>query len=57
VIEAFRDAYMNGFHVAVAVAASILLAAAFVANRFIPGRAALRAAAEAQVPGEPVVTH
>jgi EmrB/QacA subfamily drug resistance transporter len=57
VIEAFRDAYMSGFHVAVAVAASILLAAAFVANRFIPGRAALRAAAEAQVPGEPVVTH
>ena len=54
VIGAFREAYMNGFHVAVAVAASILLAAAFVANRFIPGRSALRASE--RLPGEPVPT-
>jgi hypothetical protein len=56
VIGAFREAYMNGFHVAVAVAGAILLAAAFVANRYIPGRAAVRAAAEVPVTGEPVPT-
>jgi EmrB/QacA subfamily drug resistance transporter len=36
---AFREAYMSGFHLAVLIAASILLTAAVVANRFIPGRA------------------
>jgi predicted MFS family arabinose efflux permease len=38
-VRAFQDAYMSGFHVAAVIAAGILLAAAVVANRFIPGRA------------------
>jgi EmrB/QacA subfamily drug resistance transporter len=50
VIAAFRDAYMSGFHIAVAVAAAVLLSAAFVANRFIPGRAALASARAASDP-------
>jgi EmrB/QacA subfamily drug resistance transporter len=37
-VDAFRDAYMSGFHLAVLVAGLILLTAAVVANRFIPGR-------------------
>jgi hypothetical protein len=36
---AFREAYMSGFHLAVLIAGAILLIAAVVANRFIPGRA------------------
>jgi hypothetical protein len=48
---------MSGFHIAVAVAASILLAAAFVAYRYIPGRKALQAAAEAPIGTEPVAAH
>jgi len=44
VIGAFREAYMSGFHLAVGVAAAILLTAAVVANRFVPGRDAARAA-------------
>jgi hypothetical protein len=36
---AFREAYMSGFHLAVLIAGSVLLTAAVVANRFIPGRA------------------
>jgi hypothetical protein len=36
---AFRDAYMSGFHLALFIAGMILLAAAVVANRLIPGRA------------------
>jgi EmrB/QacA subfamily drug resistance transporter len=50
---AFRDAYMSGFHLALLIAAVVLLTAAVVANRFIPGRthaeeihAAARARAE-----------
>ena len=38
-VQAFRDGYMSGFHLAVVIAGGILLAAAVVANRFIPGRA------------------
>jgi EmrB/QacA subfamily drug resistance transporter len=38
VAEAFKSAYMTGFHRALFLAALVLLAAAFVANRFIPGR-------------------
>jgi EmrB/QacA subfamily drug resistance transporter len=48
-VDAFRDAYMSGFHLALAIAALVLLTAAVVANRFIPGRAhaaEIRAAAE-----------
>jgi EmrB/QacA subfamily drug resistance transporter len=36
--DAFRDAYMSGFHLALAIAAAVLATAAVVANRFIPGR-------------------
>jgi EmrB/QacA subfamily drug resistance transporter len=36
---AFRDAYMSGFHLALLIAGLVLLTAAVVANRFIPGRA------------------
>jgi EmrB/QacA subfamily drug resistance transporter len=36
---AFRAAYMSGFHLALLIAGLILLTAAVVANRFIPGRA------------------
>ncbi|MDQ4109222.1 MAG: MFS transporter [Actinomycetota bacterium] len=36
---AFREAYMSGFHLAVLIAGLVLLTAAVVANRFIPGRA------------------
>ncbi|HSL10510.1 MAG TPA: MFS transporter [Actinomycetota bacterium] len=57
VVGAFREAYMSGFRVAIAVAACVMLAAAFVANRFIPGRSSMRAAADAPAPGEPVVAH
>jgi EmrB/QacA subfamily drug resistance transporter len=37
--SAFKSAYMSGFHRAIAVAAVVLLVAAVVANRFMPGRA------------------
>jgi hypothetical protein len=37
--QAFRDGYMSGFHLAAVIAGATLLAAALVANRFIPGRA------------------
>ena len=53
VIGAFREAYMNGFRLAVAAAASVLLAAAFVANRYIPGRGSMRSGTEARPEGEP----
>ncbi|HET9673132.1 MAG TPA: MFS transporter [Actinomycetota bacterium] len=38
-VAAFRDAYMSGFHLALAIAAAVLATAAVVANRFLPGRA------------------
>jgi EmrB/QacA subfamily drug resistance transporter len=37
-VAAFRDAYMSGFHLALAIAAAVLATAAVIANRFIPGR-------------------
>ena len=37
-VDAFRDAYMSGFHLALGLAAAVLIVAAVVANRFIPGR-------------------
>jgi EmrB/QacA subfamily drug resistance transporter len=37
--KAFGDAFMSGFRVALIVAGCVLLLAAVVANRFIPGRA------------------
>ncbi|HYF11924.1 MAG TPA: MFS transporter [Actinomycetota bacterium] len=42
VLQAFQDAFMSGFRVSLVVAGIVLLAAAFVANRFIPGRVAHR---------------
>jgi hypothetical protein len=38
VVNAFANSFMDGFHVALFVGGMVLLAAAFVANRFIPGR-------------------
>jgi EmrB/QacA subfamily drug resistance transporter len=39
--QAFADAFMSGFRVALVVAGAVLLVAAIVANRFIPGRQAV----------------
>lgn len=53
--QAFGDAFMSGFRVALVVAGTALLLAALVANRFIPGRDAAPAtapAAEVPVPVE-----
>jgi EmrB/QacA subfamily drug resistance transporter len=36
---AFQESYMSGFHLALLIAGLVLLTAAVVANRFIPGRA------------------
>jgi hypothetical protein len=44
VAAAYREAFMSGFHLAVAIGGLVLLTAALVANRFIPGRAATREA-------------
>ena len=38
---AYGNAFMSGFHVALLFAGAVLIAAAYVANRFIPGREAL----------------
>jgi EmrB/QacA subfamily drug resistance transporter len=48
--KAFADAYMTGFHTAMLFAGTVLMIAAFIANRFIPGREGIaehHAAAEA----------
>lgn len=42
VVEAFRESFMSGFRLAVIVGGLVLLVAALVANRFIPGRAHAR---------------
>lgn len=39
VAQAFRESFMSGFRVALLVGGLVLLVAAIVANRFIPGRA------------------
>jgi EmrB/QacA subfamily drug resistance transporter len=49
--KAFGDAFLSGFRVALMVAGIVLLVAAFVANRFIPGHHATR---EARRIAEPV---
>jgi hypothetical protein len=41
VVQAFDQAFMAGFHVALGIGGVVLLVAAFVANRFIPGRDAV----------------
>jgi MFS family permease len=38
VVEAFRTSWMSGFRLSLVVAGAVLLVAAIVANRFIPGR-------------------
>jgi EmrB/QacA subfamily drug resistance transporter len=38
VVEAFRQSWMSGFRLSLVVAGAVLLVAAIVANRFIPGR-------------------
>jgi EmrB/QacA subfamily drug resistance transporter len=42
VAEAFRQSFMSGFRVSLFLGGLVLLAGAFVANRFIPGRDAAR---------------
>jgi EmrB/QacA subfamily drug resistance transporter len=49
---AFNDAFMAGFHTALTAGGLVLIVAAFVANRFIPGREALRE--EPQLERQPV---
>jgi MFS family permease len=51
--EAFGRSFMDGFHLALLVAGGVLLAAAVVANRFIPGRARAPGRPEAAVEGAP----
>jgi EmrB/QacA subfamily drug resistance transporter len=50
--RAFGDAFLSGFQVALVVAGVALLAAAVVANRFIPGREAVRAAMSSDASAE-----
>ena len=52
VLVAFKDAFMQGFHPALVFAGCILLIAAVIANRFIPGRETI-AAANAAAAGQP----
>ena len=40
--QAFGDAFMSGFRLALLVAGVVLLVAALIANRFIPGRETVR---------------
>jgi hypothetical protein len=47
--QAFGDAFMSGFRLALVVAGMALLTAAWIANRFIPGREAVQ---PLHVPGE-----
>jgi len=39
VVQAFRDSFMSGFRLSLLVGGIVLLVAAVIANRFIPGRA------------------
>jgi len=41
VFGAYREAFMSGFHVATVIGGLVLLTAAVIANRFIPGREAM----------------
>jgi EmrB/QacA subfamily drug resistance transporter len=45
---AYGKAFMSGFHLALLFAGTVLMVAAYVANRFIPGREALVPAAETE---------
>ena len=52
VVAAFRESWMSGFRVSLLVAGLVLLVAAVVANRFIPGRAHAREVTAAARVGE-----
>jgi DHA2 family integral membrane protein (MFS transporter) len=52
--QAFGDAFMSGFRIALLVAGAVLVIAAVVANRFIPGREAVAARAPEAAVGEQV---
>ncbi|MGA9161399.1 MAG: MFS transporter [Actinomycetota bacterium] len=52
VVAAFRASWMSGFRVSLLVAGLVLLVAAVVANRFIPGRAHAREVTAAARAGE-----
>jgi hypothetical protein len=57
VVDAFRESFMSGFRLSLVVAGLVLLAAAVVANRFIPGRGhedeRVASGAEGRAAGEP----
>ena len=53
VVAAFRDSWMSGFRISLLVAGVVLLVAAVVANRFIPGRAHAREVTAAARVSEP----
>jgi hypothetical protein len=58
VVDAFRESFMSGFRISLLVGGIVLLVAAVVANRFIPGRGVVRLpemeeAGEHRVGGEP----
>jgi DHA2 family integral membrane protein (MFS transporter) len=59
VVDAFRRSFMTGFRLSLIVAGAVLLVAAVIANRFIPGRdharEVTRLAAEARAGQEPVL--
>jgi EmrB/QacA subfamily drug resistance transporter len=61
VADAFRQSFMSGFRVSLLIGGLVLLLAAVIANRFIPGRAAARemhAAREEAIAGrEPAMEH
>jgi len=57
VITAFRDAFMQGFRPALLFAGAVLLIAAVVSNRFIPGRETVAEHHAAADAAEPVAAH
>jgi EmrB/QacA subfamily drug resistance transporter len=50
VVAAYAEAFMSGFHLALLFAGVVVVAAAVVANRFIPGRGDARVPARESVP-------
>jgi EmrB/QacA subfamily drug resistance transporter len=53
VVQAFRDSFMSGFRLSLMVGGIVLLVAAVIANRFIPGRAHAREVRRSARTGEP----
>jgi hypothetical protein len=52
---AFDQAFMSGFHAALIIGGCVLLVAAVVANRFVPGRTAAGAEVQRVEAREPAV--